>query len=151
MIETLRARARILMWLVTVPFVLLLLTAATLIFAPIWTGRFHIGSLILFLPMFIYIWAIWMVRQALKSIAGGAMFDQVVPRLLRRVGAALFAGALINVFGVSLLTRLIYGRGAYAAFDGAAITLGIVGATLVILSQLLAQASAARAELDEFF
>lgn len=151
MIETLRARARILMWLVTVPFALLLLAAAILLFAPIWTGRFSGPALIFNLPMYIYVWAIWMVRQALRSIASGAVFGQVVPRLLLRVGAALFAGGLINVFGVTLLTRLIYERGAYAVFDGAAITLGVIGATLVLVAQLLAQASAAREELDEFF
>jgi len=151
MIDTLRARARILMWLVTVPFVLLLTAAAILILAPLWTGRFSGQALIVYLPMCIYVWAIWMVRQALRSIASGAVFGQVVPRLLWRVGAALFAGGLINVFGVTLLTRLIYGRGAYAAFDGAAITLGVIGATLVLVAQLLAQASAMREELDEFF
>ena len=107
--------------------------------------------IIFYVPMFIYIWAIWMVRQALKAIAGGALFGQVVPRLLFRVGAALFVGALFNVFGVPLLTRLLYERGAYLAFDGAAITLGVVGATLVLLSQLLAQAASMRDELNEFF
>jgi hypothetical protein len=151
MIETLRARARILMWLVTVPFALLLLTVAILIFAPMWTGRFSGQALIFYLPMCIYVWAIWMVRQALRSIALGAVFGQVVPRLLWRIGVALFAGGLINVFGVTLLARLIYGRGAYAMFDGAAITLGVIGATLVLVAQLLAQASAMREELDEFF
>lgn len=151
MIDTLRTRARILMWLVTVPFALLALTLAILIFAPMLTGRFSVPVLILYLPMVIYVWAIWMVRQALKSIAAGAVFGQVVPRLLWRVGAALFAGGLFNVFGVTLLTRLLYGRGAYAMFDGAAITLGVIGATLVLVAQLLAQASAMREELDEFF
>lgn len=152
-IETLRARARTLMWLVTVPFACLLLAVLLLFGMIAWNGaRGQAGMVIIFyVPMFIYIWAIWMVRQALKAIAEGAVFGQVVPRLLFRVGAALFGGALFNVFGVQLLTRLLYGRGAFLAFDGAAITLGVVGATLVLVSQLLAQASALREELDEFF
>lgn len=152
MIETLRARARILMWLVTVPFACLLLLALMLLMSLVWSqGRVAGTVLILYLPMYIYIWAIWMVRQALRSIARGAMFDQVVPRLLFRVGAALFVGALLNVFGVPAFTALFYGRVSFIAFDGAAITLGVVGATLVVLSQLLAQASTMREELDEFF
>lgn len=150
-IETLRRRARLLMWLVTVPFVLLFAAVAILILAPIWTGRLSGPMLIFHLPMCIYVCAIWMVRQALKSIASGAAFGQVLPRLLLRIGAALFAGGLTSVFGVTLLTRLIYGRGAFANFDGAAITLGVVGATLVLLSHLLAQASEMREELDAFF
>ncbi|UYY77303.1 DUF2975 domain-containing protein [Sphingomonas sp. R1] len=150
-IETLRARAHLLMWLVTIPFVLLFAVLAMLVVAPIWTGRLSGPMLIFHLPMCMYVWAIWMVRQALKSIASGAAFGQVVPRLLLRIGSALFAGGLTSVFGVTLLTRLIYGRGAFASFDGAAITLGVVGATLVLLSHLLAQASAMREELDAFF
>lgn len=152
-LETLRARARLLMWLVTLPFAMLALAVAVLAVALLWNGLGRsTGMMIIFyVPMFIYIWAIWMVRQALKAIAGGALFGQVVPRLLFRVGAALFVGALFNVFGVPLLTRLLYERGAYLAFDGAAITLGVVGATLVLLSQLLAQAASMRDELNEFF
>lgn len=152
-LETLRARARVLMWLVTLPFAVLVLAVAVLAVALLWNGLGRdAGMMVIFyVPMFIYIWAMWMVRQALRSIAGGALFGQVVPRLLFRVGAALFVGALFNVFGVPLLTRLLYDRGAYLAFDGAAITLGVVGATLVLLSQLLAQAASMRDELDEFF
>lgn len=152
-LETLRARARVLMWLVTLPFAVLVLAVAVLAVALLWNGLGRdAGMMVIFyVPMFIYIWAMWMVRQALRSIAGGALFGQVVPRLLFRVGAALFVGALFNVLGVPLLTRLIYDRGAYLAFDGAAITLGVVGATLVLLSQLLAQAASMRDELDEFF
>jgi hypothetical protein len=151
-IETLRARARLLMWLVTLPFVCLLLLALTLLVSVVWNeGRYAGVVFVIYLPMFIYIWAIWMVRQALRSIARGAMFDQVVPRLLFRVGLALFGGALFNVFGIPIVTGLIGNRPVFLTFDGAAVTLGVVGATLVLLSQLLAQASAMREELDEFF
>ena len=151
-IEILRKRARILMWLVTVPFACLSLLALTVLVSVVWNqGRFASTVLIVYLPMCIYIWAIWMVRQALRSIARGGMFDQVVPRLLFRVGLALFGGALFNVFGIPVSTGLINGRSIFLTFDGAAVTLGVVGATLVLLSQLLAQASAMREELDEFF
>lgn len=152
MIEKLRARARILMWLVTVPFACLLLLLLTLLGSVVWNeGRLASVVLVIYLPMCLYIWAIWMVRQALRSIARGAMFDQVVPRLLSRVGMALFGGALFNVFGIPLMTGLLNHRPIFLTFDGAAVTLGVVGATLVLVSQLLAQASAMREELDEFF
>lgn len=151
-IDTLRARARLLMWLVTVPFVCLLLLAVTLMVSVVWNhGRLAGVVFVIYLPMVIYIWAIWMVRQALSSIAGGAMFDQVVPRLLFRVGLALFGGALFNVFGIPIVTGVIGHHTIFLSFDGAAVTLGVVGATLVLLSQLLSQASAMREELDEFF
>ena len=151
-IEKLRARARVLMWLVTVPFVCLSLLALMLVSSVVWNeGRYAGVVFVIYLPMCLYIWAIWMVRQALRSIARGAMFDQVVPRLLFRVGLALFGGALFNVVGIPVVTGLIGRHPIFLTFDGAAVTLGVVGATLILLSELLAQASAMREELDEFF
>lgn len=149
--ETLRGKARILMWLVTVPLVLLLLLFAAM---QLWTIARDVDRawplLVAFAPMYIYIWAIWMVRRALAAISRGGMFDEVVPRLLLRVGIALFGGALFHVFGplgakVALDLRLP------VAFDGAAVTLGVVGATLMLISRLLKQAAAMREELDGFF
>lgn len=148
-IAALRARSRILMWLVTVPLVLLALLAAMQIYAVIMVHPSMAKVLVMYAPMYVYIVAIWMVRQALKSIARGELFDRVVPRLLGRVGLALFVAALFNVFGVPLTTGLLFGRPNFFMFDGSAVTLGIVGATLVLVSQLLAQAAAMRAELDE--
>ncbi|QIG80489.1 DUF2975 domain-containing protein [Stakelama tenebrarum] len=151
-IEGLRARARVLMWLVTVPFVLLALLAVMQL-TMVWrTGGAQAGYIVVnFAPMYVYVWAIWMVRQALKSIAQGGGFDAVVPKLLFRIGLALFCGALFQVFGTTLLSGLIFGRGPFAGFDGSEVTLGIVGATLVLVSQLLRQAAAMREELDAFF
>lgn len=152
-IETLRARARTLMWLVTLPFACLLLTVLLLFGMLAWSGAGDPSGMLVirYMPMCIYLWAIWMVRQALWAIANGVVFGTVVPRLLFRVGAALLGGTLFSVIGAPLLTRLVYGRGSFLAFDGAAITLGVVGATLMLVSQLLAQASALREELDDFF
>jgi hypothetical protein len=151
-IDGLRARARVLMWLVTVPFALMALLAV-LQLTMVWrTDGAQAGYILInFAPMYVYVWAIWMVRQALKSIAQGRGFDQVVPRLLFRVGLALFCGALFQVFGTSLLSGLIFGRGPFGGFDGSEVTLGVVGATLVLVSQLLRQAAAMRDELDSFF
>ncbi len=148
--DSLRKRARILMWLVTLPFVLLaLLGIGQLVF--LFNGEaarwIYLAA---FVPMYIYIWAMWMVRQALKRIADGAMFDEVVPRLLSRVGLALFVGALFNVFA-GPTAGVLFGIRLPLNFDGAAITLGVVGATLVLVAQLLQGAASMREELDSFF
>lgn len=148
--DSLRNRARILMWLVTVPFVLLALVAAMQAWFVLTDETADWLILAAFVPMYIYIWAMWMVRQALRAIAAGALFGEVVPKLLFRVGVALFFGALFNVFGTPAIS-LIFKLRLTMPFDGAAITLGVVGATLVLLSQLLKQAAAMREELDGFF
>lgn len=147
--DSLRKRARVLMWLVTVPFACLALLAVMQLTGVIWNSAMGPTILIAFAPMYIYIWAIWMVRQSLRAIARGALFDHVVPRLLFRVGLALFFGALFNVFGIPVAGS-IFEVWVPLSFDGAAVTLGVIGATLVLLSQLLKQAAAMREELDSF-
>jgi hypothetical protein len=148
--ESLRIRARILMWLVTLPFVLLAFIAVMQLWFVLRYNLLAWPILVAFAPMYIYIAAIWMVRQALKAIADGALFDTVVPKLLLRVGLALFFGALFNVIGLPA-TNAMFRLQLPMAFDGAAVTLGVVGATLVLLSQLLKQAASMREELDSFF
>jgi len=138
-----------LMWLVTAPFALLLLLALVQLWGMVRAPSFAPSLLLLYLPMYVYVWAIWMVRQALKALAGGALFDMVVPRLLLRVGLALFFGALFNVIGTPLLTGLLLRQMTILGFDGAAVTLGVIGATLVLVAQLLRQAGEMRVELDE--
>jgi hypothetical protein len=148
--DSLRTKARILMWLVTVPFVLLALLGGIQFWFVLSGPKPPLLILLMFAPMYVYIGAIWMVRQALSAISRGAMFDQVVPKLLFRVGIALFFGALFNVFAspaISIMFKLRIG----VFFDGAAVTLGVIGATLILLSHLLKQAASMREELDSFF
>lgn len=146
---SLRKRARILMWLVTVPFTVLALFALAQLGFVMRNGAAAAPMLIFFAPMYIYVGAIWMVRQALKAIAQGGQFHEIVSKLLFRVGIALFFGALFNVFGVPAASIAFKAR-ISMPFDGAAVTLGVVGATLVLLSQLLKQAASMREELDSF-
>lgn len=149
--KTIRRRARVLMWLVTLPLVGLgLLAAALLALQAISGGRYLVLVLILYFPMFLYIWAIWMVRQALKAIADGRMFGDVVPRLLFRVGLALFGGALFGV-GAPILSAIVFRHSAMPSFDASTVTLGVVGAALALIAQLLQRAADMRDELDEFF
>jgi hypothetical protein len=153
-ITKLRKQARILMWLVTIPLVLLALLAVLLLGNVAWYGpKVAHGSFvaIYYFPMLLYIWAIWMVRAALKAVAGGAILDQVVPRLLFRVGAALFGGALFTVIGIPVATFILYGHPRITTFEPSPVTLGVVGAALILFSSLLGRAAVLREELDEFF
>ncbi len=151
-VAMLRRQANILMWLVTVPFAGLVLLAMLLVGNIAWQGgRYADAVCIYYVPMLLYMWAIWMIRRALKAIAGGALFDQTLSSLLFRVGLALFAGAIITVFGVPLMTALVWGKPVIKAFEPSPITLGVVGAALMLLSQLFAKATAMRDEIEGFF
>lgn len=111
------------------------------------------SSIILRLPILFYLMAIWMMRQAFGALAKGALFNDVVPFLLKWIGFALSAGAFMTVFGVPILYRVVVagGAGSIANFDPAAIAIGIVGLMLTILARLFAQAADIRSELEEFF
>lgn len=148
--ETLRKRARLLRDLVTLVLALLVFVVSIEMLAGI-TGHYPPYAVTARLPMVFYLAAIWMVRAALASIARGVLFDAVVPRLISRVGIALAAGALTNVFLVPWILRLGFGRGGFAYYDPAAITLGVAGFALILVARLLAQATEMRAELDEMF
>lgn len=148
----LQTQARVLMWLVTVPFATLCLLGIVLIGNLAWQGgRFADTVAIYYLPMALYVWAIWMVRQALRAVAGGAMFDAVVPTLLARVGLALFGGAILTVFGTPIAWWLTTGQQLARPFEPSAVALGVVGLTLALVAQLLQRAGAMREELGEFF
>ncbi len=150
-LDMLRARSRLLRNLVTMVFALLLLVLGIEVVALL-SGRHPSPWLLVYrLPMLFYLWAIWGSRQAIASIGKGEYFGTAVPRLLGRVGLALFLGGIVNVFGAPLLLWFATGLGAVAYYDVAAITLGVVGLTLVLVAQLLAQAAAMRQELDEMF
>lgn len=102
------------------------------------------------LPMLFYLAAIWTMRRAFAQLARGILFDRILPTLLSRVGMALAAGATASVFVTPWLLRLLDGprRGAFAAFDPPAITIGLVGLLLVILSRLIVRAVAMQRDLD---
>ena len=103
-----------------------------------------------FLPLPFYLWAIWTARSAILLIGAGGNLHSVLASMLNRIGAALFAGGVVRVFIVPWGIRLATGQGSYAVFDPAAITVGVVGVTLMIVARLVADAGEMRAELDEF-
>jgi hypothetical protein len=146
----LRARSRLLRTLVDIVLAVLLLVLVVEAAAMLRGQGVNPELVVRRLPMVFYLWAIWNARQAIAAIGRGELFGQIVPRLLGRVGLALFLGALTSVFfGQWLLGWL--GRGSGLAYlDVSAITVGVIGATLAIVAQLLRQASHMRQELDEF-
>jgi len=103
------------------------------------------------LSMPFYLSAIWTMHRAFTRIADGELFDRVLPVSLSRLGFALAGGAIASVFLSPWLMRILGGfrRGAFAAFDPPAITIGLVGLLLVVLSSLFARAVAMRRELDD--
>jgi hypothetical protein len=101
------------------------------------------------LPALGYLWALWSVQRALGDLASGRTFHPTVARAMRHIGAGVLAGALMEVFVVLNLVRLVVGHGSYLFFDTSAIVLGVVGAALILLARLVDQARALQAELDE--
>ena len=102
------------------------------------------------MPALGYVFALWAVQRALGDLAAGRLFDQTVPRAMRQIGMGVLIGALLNVFVVTNLVRLIIGgRGSYLYFDLSGIVLGVVGAALVMLARVVDQARELQAELDE--
>lgn len=113
-------------------------------------GTWALLAFVRFLPGFGYLWALWAVQRALGDLAAGRMFQSAVGRAIRHIGIGVLAGALLNVFAVTNLSRWILGgHGSYAYFDLSGIVLGVVGAALVLLSRLVDEARALQEELDE--
>ena len=107
-------------------------------------------SVVRFLPGIGYLWALWAVQRALGDLAAGRLFHATLARALRHIGIGVLAGALLSVFAITNLSRLIVGgQGGLAYFDLSGIVLGVVGAALVLLARVVDSARALQAELDE--
>jgi hypothetical protein len=102
------------------------------------------------LPVPFFLWAIWSIRRAVVLVGQGAALNVLLSRMLERVGVALLLGGLASVFAVPIVRRLLSEAGSYLRYDAAAITLGVLGVGLMILSRVIADAEALRADLDEF-
>ena len=107
-------------------------------------------SVVSFLPGIGYLWALWAVQRALGDLAAGRLFHAAVARAIRHIGVGVLVGALLSVFAITNLTRLIEGgKGGLAYLDLSGIVLGVVGAALVLLARVVDSARALQAELDE--
>jgi hypothetical protein len=101
-------------------------------------------------PALAYLWALWAVQRALRDMAAGRLFQPVVAAALRQIGVGVMIGALLNIFAVTNLTRVIaHTRGGFAYFDLSGMVLVIIGAALVLLARVVEQASQLQRELDE--
>jgi hypothetical protein len=102
------------------------------------------------LPTAFYLFAVWSIGAAMGQIAKGRLIQPTLVHALRRVGIALGLGGLLSVFGVTNLIRLVEsGRGGWAYFDVAGMTLGMIGGALFLLGGVMEQAGKVQAELDE--
>ena len=147
--QQLRRSSQILAVLITIVLVVLLFGIAIEIIA-VASGRVpSVGQFVWRLPLLFYLWAVWSVRRAVVAIGRGEGHDEAIAQLIGRVGLALFLGGLATVFIAPWLAAWINGRGSFAFYDVSAITVGVVGAALVLVARLLGQAAAMRRELDE--
>ena len=109
-------------------------------------------ELVAALPEVFYLLALWWIRSALSSCAAGEFYAPVVTRMLRRVGACLATGAVLNVAVVPSLDRLLGASpGYWIAFDVTGCVLGAIGLSLIILARVLDRARELQTELDAIF
>ena len=102
------------------------------------------------LPTVFYLFAVWSIGAAMGQLSKGRLIQPTLVHALRRVGVALGLGGLLSVFGVTNLVRLVEsGRGGWAYFDVAGMTLGMIGGALFLLGGVMEQAGKVQAELDE--
>ena len=102
------------------------------------------------LPTVFYLFAVWSIGSAMGQLSKGRLIQPTLVHALRRVGLALGFGGLLSVFGVTNIMRLIEGgRGGWAWFDVAGMTLGMIGGALFLLGGVMEQAGKVQAELDE--
>lgn len=103
-------------------------------------------------PAILYLAALWQLKQAVAPVARGALFAASANAALRRAGFLLVGGALVTIFLMPALHRLLgqaYPR--LIDFDVATIILAAIGAALALVARLLERAGAVERELDEIF
>jgi hypothetical protein len=102
------------------------------------------------MPTVFYLFAVWSIGAAMGQLSKGRLIQPILVHALRRVGLSLWLGGLFSVFGVTNIVRLIEGgRGSFAYFDVAGMTLGMIGGALFLLGGVMEQAGKVQAELDE--
>ena len=109
-----------------------------------------LAELVKSVPTLFYLFAVWSIGSAMGQLAKGRMIQPVLAYALRRVGLALGFGGLFSVFGMTNVMRLIEGgRGSWAYFDVAGMTLGMIGGALFLLGRVMEQAARVQSELDD--
>ena len=125
--------------------VVFLMRGENLLIVDLW-----LAELVKSVPTFFYLFAVWSIGSAMGQLAKGRMIQPVLAYALRRVGLALGFGGLFSVFGMTNVMRLIEGgRGGFAYFDVAGMTLGMIGGALFLLGRVMEQAARVQSELDD--
>lgn len=100
-------------------------------------------------PTVSYLTALVFLGQAFGEIANGRGFRAGALRGLRWSGAALAFGGLYATFAVPLLKRALTEAGPDKFFDPSSLLVMFVGAALIMLASLLADAGSLEAELEQ--
>jgi len=117
---------------------------------PMGTVTSWISGMVWALPTVFYLFAVWSIGAAMAQLSKGRVIQPILVHALRQVGLALGLGGLLSVFGITNIVRLIEGgRGGWAYFDIAGMTLGMIGGALFLLGAVMEQAGRVQAELDE--
>lgn len=104
------------------------------------------------IPEALFLLGLWWIRDALADVARGELFAASMTRMLERVGIALAAGAVLRIFAVPGLWRLLgFDQGHLIAFDSAALALGAIGLALQAIAGVVRHVAAVQSELDEIF
>jgi Protein of unknown function (DUF2975) len=114
---------------------------------------FAAASLVIYrLPVLFYLTGVWAIRQTFSKLAGGDIFSELLPALLRRLGLALAGGGVASVFLTPWLWRALPGpmQGSWASFDPSAIAVGLAGLLMIVLGDLMRRAADMKHELDGF-
>ena len=148
------ARLRLSVWLSTAVFLIFLGAIALEAGATI---AYQAGRGVAFetvlarLPSVIYLYAIWACRSAARRVQKGARFGDEMPALLTRIGLAIAVGAMIEIAVGPWVLLMVKGwPGPIFTYDPATLTLGAVGALLLVLAGLWRQAASMADELDGF-
>jgi hypothetical protein len=100
-------------------------------------------------PTFSYLAALWFLGQAFGEIARGRGFRAGALRGLRWAGTTLMFGGLYATFAVPILKRALTEAGPDKFFDLSSLVVAFVGAALLMLASLLADAGSLEAELEQ--
>ena len=104
------------------------------------------------IPEALFLLALWWVRDALAAFSRGEMFTTPMTRMLDRVGVLLACGAVVRIFIVPGVCRLLgFDAGYWIAFDAASLVLAAIGVSLKAIAGVLRHAASIQSELDEIF
>lgn len=82
--------------------------------------------------------AIWAAQNYLRHLGAGELWNAGTARLLRRVGSALLLSAALTAVGVPSGTRWLEARGGFdVMLSTEVLTLGVLGALLIVMADLL--------------